>query len=63
MFTSGAAHGEAIGLYRDEPLYHASLAPEEYRTLLQSIGFRVAAHIVEDQNCGGSTVWLAQAER
>jgi SAM-dependent methyltransferase len=63
MFTSGAAHGEAIGLYRDEPLYHASLAPEEYRTLLQSIGFRVAAHIVEDQDCGGYTIWLAQAEQ
>jgi trans-aconitate methyltransferase len=62
MFTSGASHGEAIGSYRDEPLYHASLAPEEYRTLLQSAGFRVVAHIVEDPNCGGYTIWLAQAE-
>jgi cyclopropane fatty-acyl-phospholipid synthase-like methyltransferase len=63
MFTSGASHGEAIGSYRDEPLYHASLAPEEYRKLLQSIGFRVVAHTVEDPNCGGYTVWLAQAEQ
>jgi SAM-dependent methyltransferase len=63
MFTSGASHGEAIGSYHGEPLYHASLAPEEYRTLLQSIGFRIIAHVVEDPNCGGCTVWLAQAEQ
>ncbi|HJR15183.1 MAG TPA: class I SAM-dependent methyltransferase, partial [Rhodanobacteraceae bacterium] len=30
MFTSGTEHGEAIGEYHGEPLYHASLAPEEY---------------------------------
>jgi hypothetical protein len=48
--------------YRGEPLYHASLAPEEYRTLLKSTGFRVVAHIVEDPNCGRHTIWLAQAE-
>lgn len=62
MFTSGGAHGEAIGSYHGEPLYHASLAPEEYRTLLESTGFRVMAHL-EDPNCGGHTIWLAQAER
>jgi hypothetical protein len=63
MFTSGASHGEAVGSYRGEPLYHASLASEEYRTLLQSTGFRVVAHVVEDPNCGSHTIWLAQAER
>ncbi len=63
MFTSGGSHGEAIGSYHGEPLYHASLAPEEYRTLLTANGFRVVAHIIEDPNCGGHSVWLAQAER
>jgi SAM-dependent methyltransferase len=62
MFTSGTSHGEAIGSYRGEPLYHASLAPEEYRTLLKTNGFRVVAHIAEDPDCGGRTVWLAQTE-
>jgi hypothetical protein len=62
MFTSGVSHGEAIGSYRGEPLYHASLAPEEYRALLKSTGFRVVAHIVEDPNCDRRTIWLAQAE-
>jgi hypothetical protein len=63
MFTSGSSHGEGIGSYRGEPLYHASLASQEYRTLLESTGFRVILHTVEDPNCGGHTVWLAQAER
>jgi SAM-dependent methyltransferase len=63
MFTSGTSHGEAIGTYHGEPLYHASLAPEEYQSLLESNGFRVEAHVAEDPDCGGHTVWLARAER
>jgi SAM-dependent methyltransferase len=62
MFTSGPAHGEAIGSYRGEPLYHASLAPAEYRRLLNSHGFRVEAHVEEDPDCGRHTVWLARRE-
>jgi SAM-dependent methyltransferase len=60
LFTSGPAHGEAIGEIGGEPLYHASLGPAEYRSLLDSNGFRVVEHIVEDPDCGGHTVWLAQ---
>ena len=40
MFTSGPAHGEAIGSFGGEPLYHASLDPAEYRSLLDRNGFR-----------------------
>lgn len=61
MFTSGTSHGEAIGAYRGEPLYHASLAAREYQRLLESNGFRVEAHVVEDPDCGGHTIWLARA--
>ena len=39
MFTSGPAHGEAIGSFGGEPLYHASLDPAEYRSLLDRKGF------------------------
>lgn len=60
MFTSGPAHGEAIGSFGGEPLYHASLDPDEYRSLLDRNGFRVVAHVVEDPDCGGHTIWLAQ---
>jgi SAM-dependent methyltransferase len=62
MFNSGPAHGEAIGEYRGDPLYHASLSANEYRDLLRGVGFEVIAHVVEDWRTGGGrTVWLAQA--
>jgi hypothetical protein len=61
MFTSGPAAGEAIGAYRGDQLYHASLDSAEYGTLLDSHGFKVVRHVVEDLDCGGRTVWLAQA--
>ncbi len=60
MFTSGPRHGEAIGTFEGEPLYHSSLDGDEYRMLLDANGFTVVAHAVEDPNCGGHTVWLAQ---
>jgi SAM-dependent methyltransferase len=64
MFTGGPQHGEAIGSYQGEPLYHASLDPDEYRALLAANGFAVVAHVPEDPDCNGHTVWLAQrAER
>ena len=61
MFTSGPAHGEAIGSYRGDPLYHGSLDPAEYRSLLDIHGFEVIAHVVQDPTCGHHTIWLAQS--
>lgn len=60
MFTSGPAFGEKIGDLFGEPLYHASLSPEEYTQLLHIYGFKVVNRVVEDPNCTGHTVWLAQ---
>lgn len=60
IFTSGPAHGEAIGSYHGEPLYHASLDVAEYRRLLADNGFDVVAHAVDDPDCGNHTIWLAQ---
>jgi len=60
MFTSGPSHGEAIGTFEGEPLYHASLDAAEYRALLEANGFGVVAHAVEDPACGHHTIWLAQ---
>jgi SAM-dependent methyltransferase len=60
MFTSGWGRGEAIGEWQGEPLYHGSLDPEEYRTLLEKNGFAVVDHRVSDPECGLATVWLAQ---
>jgi trans-aconitate methyltransferase len=60
MFTSGPAHGEVIGSFESEPLYHASLDPAEYRALLDSHGFEVVLHVAEDPACNGHTVWLSR---
>jgi SAM-dependent methyltransferase len=60
LFTSGPRHGEAIGTYQGEPLYHGSLDAEEYHRLLASNGFEVVSHVAEDPACGGHTVWLAR---
>jgi SAM-dependent methyltransferase len=60
LFTSGPCHGDVLGTFAGEPLYHASLDPSEYRALLDAAGFDVVAHIVEDPASGGHTAWLAQ---
>ena len=60
MFTSGPEHGEQIGKWRGAPLYHGSLGPEEYRTLLEQNGFETVAHSLRDDSCGCATVWLAR---
>lgn len=64
MFNSGPTCGESVGIYRGDPLYHASLNPDEYRALLGQIGFEVVAHVVEDWDTGGGrTVWLTRDSR
>lgn len=60
MFTSGHIAGEVIGQVAGAPIYHASLAPEEYRELLHQSGFSVLRYTPEDPECGQHTVWLAQ---
>ena len=60
LFTSGTEDGEAIGSYAGEPLYHASLSTDEYRSLLTATGFAVRDHVADDPHCGQHTVWLAQ---
>lgn len=60
IFTSGTGHGEAVGTFQGEPLYHGSLDVREYRHLLESNGFDVISHVMEDPDCGGATIWVAR---
>ena len=60
MFTSGPSHGESIGMFKGEQLYHASLSASEYVALLTKEGFTVLQHKENDPECGGHTVWLAR---
>ncbi len=62
LFTSGPEAGAAFGTMYGEALFHASLAPDEYRQLLARSGIRVLLYSPEDPDCGKHTIWLAQAE-
>ena len=60
MFTSGEEEGVRIGEWMGEPLYHASLAPQEYRSLLEENGFELVDSRLRDPECGEATVWIAR---
>lgn len=60
IFTSGPEQGEAIGSWRGEPLYHASLDPAEYRRLLDHHRFELVEHRSQDAGCGGAYIWLSR---
>jgi SAM-dependent methyltransferase len=61
MFNAGFSHGEAVGFYRGDPLYHASLDPSEYESLLANFGFELIEHSINDPAKGGRIFWLARA--
>ncbi len=63
LFNAGPAAGEAIGNYRGDPLFHASLGPQEYQSLLSRHGFEIIGHAVNDPAAGGRTVWLCEHRR
>lgn len=60
IFSSGPMHGEAIGEWQGEPLYHASLAPEEYRELLIANRFKVESFKPGMPVADGPSVWIAR---
>jgi SAM-dependent methyltransferase len=66
MFNAGPGRGEAIGSYRGDPLYHASLDAAEYERLLATSGFELIEHSIDDPARndparGGRIFWLARA--
>ncbi len=60
MFTSGLNRGMAMGRFQGEPLYHASLDPDEYHACLAAHGFKCVAHEVGQAEAGAAAVWLAR---
>jgi SAM-dependent methyltransferase len=60
MYNAGLAHGEGIGSYRGDALYHASLSDAEYESLLEATGFELLEHSVGDPAKGGRIVWIAR---
>jgi 2-polyprenyl-3-methyl-5-hydroxy-6-metoxy-1,4-benzoquinol methylase len=60
LFTSGTERGEAWGMNGGENLFHASLDTAEYHALLQSNQLEILKHRINDPDCGGANVWMAQ---
>ncbi|WP_448661739.1 class I SAM-dependent DNA methyltransferase [Sphingomonas sp. CJ20] len=63
LFNTGPARGEAMGCQFGEPLYHASLAPEDYRALFAAHRLIEIAFTPEDPHAGGRSVWLVRKAR
>jgi SAM-dependent methyltransferase len=59
-FTSGPLAGVAMGEWQGEPLYHDSLAQDEYRSLLAANGFEVLRFTAGAPIASGPSVWLAR---
>jgi len=62
MFTCGPQHGVVYGTYAGEPLYHASLDPDEYRAQLEAQGFSILSFVQDDPTCTGHAICLAVRE-
>lgn len=60
MFTAGPEYSEAINPLWGMPLYHASFAHDEYAEFLSLNGFELVDYKLEDPDCGGRSVFLAQ---
>ena len=60
LLTVGPNEGEVAGCVGDDPIYHASLSPNEYGDILASHGIRIRQFAPEDPDCHGMTILLAQ---
>lgn len=60
LLTTGPEAGEAWGTVEGEAVYHASLAPADYRSLFAAHGFSEIAFRPDDPDCDHHTIWIAR---
>jgi SAM-dependent methyltransferase len=60
MVTVGDKDGEVTGRVGDDTVYHSSLDAEEYRSILNSLGFEIVKFVIEDLDCDYHSVLLAK---
>lgn len=58
LFTAGDQEGHVTGHVGDETVYHGSLDPEEYRSILERLGF-VVEIVLHDESAHDRTIVLA----
>lgn len=63
LLTVGHDAGEVTGRVGGEPVYHASLAPAEYRRVLAGLDIAILRFVAEDPDCDFQTVLLARKAR
>lgn len=63
MLTVGTGEGEVTGMVGGETVYHASLAPDEYKELLSQGGFETITYVADDQIILGRSVLFASGKR
>lgn len=62
LVTVGPRDCEAHGAVGGQPVYHASLSPAEYATLLQDNGLRLTGFLAEDPETDRHTVLMARRD-
>lgn len=62
MVTVGPEAGEVTGHVGGDEVYHASLSPEEYRSVLNRLGMKIVHFKADDPECGGATVLVAKKD-
>lgn len=60
LLSVGPEAGETVGRVGDDSVYHASLAPQEYRTRLDHLGIDILRFVAEDPDCDFRTLLLAR---
>lgn len=60
LLTVGDREGSVTGRVGDEAIYHASLAPDEYRAVLDGLGVDVVDFVFADPTCGDQTILLGR---
>lgn len=60
LFNTGSACSETIGCQFGEELYHASLAPADYRALFAAHSLIEVAFNPHDVMTGGRAIWLVR---
>ena len=62
MVTVGWGAGETTGTVAGRTVFHASLSPAEYVTLLEDCGMRLTGFLAEDPECASHTVLMARKD-
>ena len=62
LLTVGDEAGEVLGIVNGEQVYHASLAPAEYRSILEQHGFTAIEIVLRDPDCDQHSVLLASGD-